>query len=120
MFSSKTPRDLNHDPKPYRYNNSRDIRRALEDMPVNVVHYTRDPRPEFDHIQHNPPNPILAGARHPSEDWREWLAALNDPTEIFSWDADQDGDGDVRICTPDMIDHARRVLTRLAQIGASA
>lgn len=112
MYASKTPRDLNHDPRPYRnkYDNSRWSDPGVDLTGTTVVH---DPRPEFDHVQKNESNPILVGARHPSEDWQEWLFALNDPREVFTYDADYYGEGDIRECTPEMIDHARRVLSRL-------
>jgi hypothetical protein len=69
-------------------------------------HYV--PRPEFDHAQHNEPNPILVEVRRdfPKEgesyDWWAWaVSSAPDP----SW-------------TPEQIDHARRVLTRLATLSA--
>ena len=67
MFASKTPRDLNHDPKPHL---------LVDWVDESGVHYYRsgrvdlstwpvvhDPRPEFDHVQHNEPNPILVAFR---------------------------------------------------------
>ena len=49
MYASMTPRDLSHDPHP-RY-----------DPAAN-------PRPEYDHMQHNAPNPILTWFRAVIED----------------------------------------------------
>jgi hypothetical protein len=60
-------------------------------------------------------NPILLAAAHPSEDWREWLAALNDPAEVFTVDT-EDG---YEPASDEQLDHARRVLTRLASVTSA-
>lgn len=62
-----------------------------------------------------PANPILVGARHPSEHWREWLAALSDSNEAFSYDV---GNGSYRTCTEAQVKHARRVLRLVAALAA--
>lgn len=68
-----------------------------------------DPRPEFDH----PVNRILAGVRDDmagSTDLNGDAKATAEYWLSFSDDWDKDG----LTATPDEIDHARRVLTRLA------
>lgn len=91
MFASRTPRDLNRDPVPY-------VERA------GVVFY--EPRPKFDHVQRNPVNPILAIVRQtPSITAHSWL---NKPLLR--------GELPMSAYTPEEIDHARRVLTRLANL----
>ncbi|WP_442575906.1 hypothetical protein ACSBPH_01775 [Microbacterium sp. F51-2R] len=125
MFSSKTPRDLNRDPEPwkvwletpYAMHGHREWRGAADDWDDALVRaedaYPRFqaysaicmPRPEYDHPQHNEPNGILVEFRS-NDDTRDpidWLryseAAYFGPTAH--------------------IDHARRVLTRLARVGVS-
>lgn len=125
-YTSKTPRDLNHDPLPYvMYANDRrtDVRSAEWGMQSDgEVEYVRslDPRPEFDHAQHNEPNPILLAFR---QDVADVFVAeqFNVAAIARSWI-----DGDALELFADMypnevLDHARRVLERLAnlsQIGA--
>lgn len=59
MFASKTPRDLNRDPKPMIDPFSgRRVAVADESLGWHFI-----PRPEFDHVQHNEPNPILVDFR---------------------------------------------------------
>ena len=101
MFASKTPRDLNRDPEPY-YDIDRRLRYA--DAPAGTDYYFRyEPRPEFDHVQHNEPNEILVSFRagveaDPAHDWiTTYLVTLPDWTH-----------GEVA--------HARKVLTRLARL----
>ncbi len=126
IYASKTPRDLNHDPRTYvTYANHHrtDVRSAEWDMQSQgEVEYVRsfDPRPEFDHVQHNEPNPILLAFR---QDVADVFVAeqFNVAAIARSWI-----DGDALELFADMhpnevLDHARRVLERLAnlsQIGA--
>ena len=101
QFASKTPRDLNHDPHPYRYANG-DRRVAPEVDPDDPT--TRDPRPEYDHPQHNEPNPILVRLR----------VERSDPAGFVKSGDLSRMDIDISDATPEHIDHARRVLSRLA------
>ena len=123
MFASKTPRDLNHDPYPNvwdghtEFNQMRaDTHRFRKGAPgirIGTMNYRSRPRPEFDHIQHNEPNPILVTFRKslqedlPFTNPGNWAANLAKPPYPDSW----------YYASPEQIDHARRVLTRLAQIG---
>jgi len=110
QYASKTPRDLNHDPLPYV---TRAGNRYEDGIWYGHDMFRRylDPRPEFDHVQHNAPNPLLLDMR---EFWPvivgDWLAALDDP---WFTDGVPQEFGSV---TEDHIDHARRVLSRLAAI----
>ena len=69
MFASKTPRDLNHDPAPWKSRfhgappeSDKYFHGAL--FPADKrADYTRDPHPGYDHVQHNKPNPILGYVR---------------------------------------------------------
>lgn len=107
LYSSRPP--FNDDPAPYRYNNNRSIRRGLADMPVATVHYTHDPRPEFDRPQNNPTNPILAEIRAEVDDG----FPLN-PLRELRW---LDGRAYWHVYPEGARDHARRVLTRLARFA---
>jgi hypothetical protein len=99
IYASRTPRDLNHDPKPYTDESGRHA----------TGYFSRDcrPHPEFDHVQHNEPNPILVSFRandqHP--DAQRWADSLRQPS-LSSW----------HNASPDHIEHARRVLERLAYL----
>jgi hypothetical protein len=119
IYSSKTPRDLNRDPFPFV--TYRDVTGSKGPQPLwrsaNKVDGAgffaqREPRPEYDHVQHNEPNPILADYRmdiaHTT--WRdrnplEWLAEVTGPMVWLNgkhpWSRDQ-------------VNHASRVLARLA------
>lgn len=106
MFTSKTPRDLNHDPHPVRIA-GRQARSKRMLWSSDVM----DPRPEFDHVQHNEPNPILVSIREGYHDIESALALLQDDAREW-W---------TPVVSDAHIDHAHRVLTRLAnlsQIGA--
>jgi len=108
MYASKTPCDLNHDPYPWRvvlgaWANTR--------CAVHLPESEHDPRPEFDHHQHNNPNPILLEFR------RNYTGGRHDWLTLFL-DRLTPGDGFYvrsREHPPQQIDHARRVLTRLAR-----
>lgn len=123
QFASKTPRDLNHDPKPYRGKTMGT--RATSELIAKVnypEHWEHDPRPEFDHVQHNEPNPILVafrvdkdngpvgyvvGGRRPSR-IEHWLA------QIAPFDRTAVAIGTGVQPSVAQIDHARQVLTKLA------
>jgi hypothetical protein len=115
IFASKTPRDLNHDPEPW-VNAAPDFERGSEaDFEEWQPRHGKvfDPRPEFDHAQQNEPNPILTTLRlnsnAPREDgWDARIAALYflEGVGIDNVEREQ--------ATPEHVEHARRVLTRLA------
>ena len=126
IFASKTPRDLN----PHGV-----IMTSAGTLPLCSCGWQRrrldgptlaDHIAEFDHVQHNEPNLILVDVRR----YVEERSRMNQPKGwsrvlgIFSAAADYGhfvtGDWE-EITSPEMLDHARRVLTRLAnlaQIGA--
>ena len=104
MYASKTPRDLNRDPKPY-YNIESHGR--YTEAPAGTDYYFRyDPRPEFDAVQHNEPNPELtyyrtyeaARGREALLDFLDWLYLVHEHAPNAH------------------VVHARRVLTRLANL----
>jgi hypothetical protein len=102
MFTSGTQalqgRTVNHDPKPYSTAANTPERRAATATDDGIEWY--DPRPEFDVVD----NPILAAFRkyYPKDRPEDWVWGIdnghNDPA------------------TPEQIDHARRVLERLARV----
>ena len=112
-YASKTPRDLNHDPLPYVWNGHHPTARKRDDCRTTFrvsPDYEYDPRPEFNHVQHNEPNPILGIWRATTDGdmrgWGVWLA-------LAAHDMIAHG-----TATPEQIDHARRVLERLASLAA--
>lgn len=117
IYASKTPRDLNHDPLPFAVKKDRASRNWMNE-------FRFEPRPEFDHVQHHPVNPILADVRR----YREERQRLNNPKgwahilRVFMRAADHGqyvtSDWE-RFTTPEMLDHARKVLTRLAALEES-
>ena len=114
IFSSKTPRDLNRDPLPYVWNGHFPTARKRDDCRTTFrvsPDYERDPRPEFDHTQHNEPNPILVDLRHngePDEGRAHYAADLALGGESWRyW---------MKRVPQSQIDHAYRVLTRLANL----
>lgn len=106
MYASKTPRDITHDPEPWEYFDGTRRHAPLNQHPENPyrVLWTYNPRPEFDHVHHNRPNPILRIARRAHEDGH--LAAFIDGFM---------GDRHERQNEHPYATHARRVLTRLAR-----
>lgn len=117
VLASKTPRDLNHDPEPWRiwtgpWVNTRTTA-AVPGMSE------RDPRPEFDHVQHHEPNPILVAVRASALPVEEWHVAVF-ATEIYgglrAWDADGHPFLVLTKASDEQLDHAERVLGRL--VGA--
>jgi len=105
--------NVTRDSEPWalRQANGTDIRMARREdfMPITVgIRF--DPRPEHDH----PVNRILSGIREDvanSADLGHDVRATAEYWLSFSDDWDKDG----LTATPDEIDHARRVLTRLAE-----
>lgn len=113
QYASKSPRDLNHDPMPWDYIGDGYAARFAHNSPGHV--YARDavydPRPEFDHAQHNEPNPILVGFREEVSQWH--FVGLSDLAQNWVDWADSVGmsyDGDAEV------EHARKVLTRLSRL----
>jgi len=110
MYASKTPRDLNHDPEPYVCD--RFHRHDQEEG--EFLRATHDPRPEFDHVQHNEPNTVLTGLR------TLMSGGVHRPTGDFYADAARYLTGGTHAMDnpikPGMADHARRVLSRLARL----
>lgn len=110
MFASKTPRTLNHDPRPWR---PLTLQERYERQYDIGLHF--DPRPEFDHIQHNDPNPILVVFRSDAKHFEiTWT-----PDRIAEWVAEETR---IDLGAPDdytdeQRDHARKVLTRLAAMA---
>lgn len=115
MYASKTPRDLNHDPKPHENGHgSRQDHPTIGGMCGGCI--TRHvPRSSYDHKQHNEPNPILVEFREEVEQWsfvHKADLALNrlDYMDALGLTYDEDP----------QVDHACKVLTRLARLAANA
>ena len=122
MFASKTPRDLNPHSvimtgagTPPLCTCGWQGRRF--DGPILAEHIA-----EFDHVQHDEPNPILVTFRRRADDetldfWicgLDALAAFGGWTE---WDSPRHPLHSLTLATDEQIDHARRVLTRLANLS---
>lgn len=106
MFSSRPP--FNDDPEPWLDYWERS---ATQGAPGDVF----APRPEFDRPQHNPTNPILEAFRdHVATQWvyLPEVSTYAEDVETFDGLRDDSFIG----TTPDQIDHARRVLARLASL----
>lgn len=110
MFSSRPP--FNDDPYPNVWNghSPRNQMRVDTDMyrrgaPYNHERYSYKPRPEFDRPQHNPTNPILAKFRERSYPVAYWVHRLSKGDLPDGVEA-----------SIEQIDHAHRVLTRLANL----
>lgn len=123
MFASKTPR-ANNDPQPYPTGIVDPITKVEGRMNRAAARwvYGRDderlvtnfhPRPEFDHVQHNEPNPILTAFR--SDD--KHVEIVWTPDRIAEWIAEETRTdmGAPDDYTDDQRLHARKVLTRLAK-----
>lgn len=124
IYASKTPRDLNHDPNPYATpsgyrTNDRPGSYSWDKFPAHMKTY--NPRPEFDHAQHNEPNPILVELRVAADVDFTWATARMLDALTYDHRAPEAMREVVRHSLPEARDHARRVLERLAnlsQIGA--
>jgi hypothetical protein len=105
IFSSKTPRDLNHDPKPYL---NTETRKRYQSAQAGTDYYFRyDPRPEFDHAQHNEPNPQLVQYRmFEAMHGRVAINSQMDWLDLVS-----------EFAPNPAVAHARKVLTRLAALS---
>lgn len=114
MFASNTPRDLNRDPRPLStIGTGRRVAVGSNFAGETVP----NPRPEYDHPQHNEPNRILIAfrlidaGRNEYADWLSdfderpafWTRGHDEPTALYPQ------------YTPAELHHARRVLARLAR-----
>lgn len=101
IYASKTPRDLNRDPEPFRDELGH---RWILPVTFQPRTFTHDPRPEFDHVQHNEPNPILVEFRRNTYVGKaaHYLSYL-DEGDVYDW----------RSFSAGVKAHARKVLTRL-------
>ena len=66
MYASKTPRDLNRDPEPWVIDMGivcGEFRSAVEWVGGEFAETYHAPRPEYDAVQHNEPNPVLVAFR---------------------------------------------------------
>lgn len=107
IFSSHVPKRLNRDPKPYV--SPRGVRYAEGDLYFGEGELAYDPRPEFEHDQHNPANPILAAVRAEvirayGGDLAAWFRSSIWPDIPYRYLAHHQGH----------VDHARPVLARIA------
>lgn len=114
QYASKTAQP-NRDPLPWVDREDGPGNEIRQAWPDGWTEY--EPRPEFDHKQHNEPNPILvefrdvAGTHFPfAEDLAWWLKCLEDPTFDYTANGYR--------WTLEQVDHARRVLSRLAKLAA--
>ncbi|MBN9176087.1 MAG: hypothetical protein J0I43_01775 [Microbacterium sp.] len=127
MFASKTPRDLNHDAHPwahtacgYEWCDDFGGRFSFNNGTGNEF----SPRREFDHVQHNEPNPILVrfrkwieGEELADPHWvDQWIVAL-DQLDAFGgfveWDEPSSPFHVLTTASPEQIAHARRVFNLL-------
>lgn len=128
MFSSKTPRDLreqrslkglrpaNHDPLPFIYRSPDYVARYATNSPGHpyASQPEHEPRPEYDHVQHNPPNPHLTALR-------ERLQAPDASNEVY-WALRGADQWYISLTAwgreiPPALEHARKVLQRLANLA---
>lgn len=109
-FSSKTPHDLNHDPEPFVWRATK-LRTRIK-YGNEAIDF--EPRPEFDHIQHNEPNPILVELRQAfaADHRRPRMVYIESKLREVEYETRNGNNG----WSPQMLDHARRVLTRLARL----
>lgn len=114
IYASKTPRDLNHDPKPM-IDPFSGVRFSVAD---ELLGYEYHPRPEFDHAQHNEPNPILVAFRRYADEMkreRGWTVAMT----ARSWGRRDAFDAFVDRYDLAVLDHAGHVLTRLENLPSA-
>lgn len=117
IFASKAPRDLNSDPKPLVCGYiTRDDRHPAGTG--GLCGATHNPRAEYDHAQHNEPNPILRGARLDAASvyGSQGAAAQAYLDHINERGTVRTAAAGLGVWTLDHIDHARRVLTRLISV----
>lgn len=140
MFTSKTPRDLYGVPATALVVNG-DGTTETRDLPGVGITMSEDGEFTFVRFQHHEPNPILTAFREQRRDWEEnagmgasepetWLEALTIYADHESTSRPDDGWADrdpfdlVNVwpahntATATHVDHARRVLERLARLAA--
>lgn len=113
MFASKTPRDLNRDPRPL---STIGTGRRVAVGSNYAGETVPNPRPEYDHPQHNEPNPILLELRRT---WREDRAHHENDLQLCAdrvLMSDVEEPAAAEHFTPEQRDHAERVLSRLIAI----
>ena len=116
IYASKTPRDLIRDPHPWLDPEADPRVTPYWRTSYQMTGMVNAPRPEFDHVQHNEPNPILLAFRRDADEMkreRGWTVAMT----ALSWDRDA-FDPFVDMYDLAVLDHARRVLERLASPAA--
>jgi hypothetical protein len=127
LYASKTPRDLNSDPHPIVWDGHSpyDQMRADTDMfrkgaPARFPGYSHRPRPEYDKPMHNEPNRLLIDFRYIDAGRGEYARWVRDFDEHPEFWQRQPGAGLFAGVTvgyeADHIAHARKVLTRLANL----
>jgi hypothetical protein len=104
IFASKTPRDLNHDPKPYV--DYQGQRHTEEEAMGDLDHA---PRPEYDHAQHNEPNTLLVTFR---TIWKGHPGTIQGYLAGITGAVTEDDEPQLIA----RVEHARCVLTRLATL----
>lgn len=122
IYASKTPRDLNHDPMPWAhtacgYSWCDDFGGRFQTN--NGTGNEFSPRPEFDHAQHNEPNPVLTAFRQIDAgrgEYADWVRDFDERPEF--WTRGHNGTPSrFPQYTPAQVAHARRVLERLASLA---
>lgn len=107
QFSSREP--FNDDPKPWTDTSTGE--RTSQRTGYMATGWAYEPRPEYNRPQNNPTNPILVEFRR-SEPWD---IAIDAALEL-GW---IDFKPIPNTATPAQRDHARKVLTRLANLSGS-
>lgn len=111
MFASRTARDLNHDPKAWVDEQGQRHRWIA----AYVFGMKYNPRPEFDHVQHNAPNRRLIAFRREVELHRaEPEIGISMQGLARSWIERNDGADSV---TDAEFHHSQGVLIRLANLA---
>lgn len=123
MFASKTPRDLNHDPKPWVTEEG--VRQASSEVPFRFGRRTYadfDPR---EHVQHNEPNRILVAFRERGdveypEQWWHATVALRTFGGYAEWNDPRSYFHPLIAATDAEARHAGRVFARLERMRNAA
>ena len=116
MFASKTPRDLNSHVAFMTGAGTPPLcscgwQGRRHDGPILAEHIA-----EFDHVQHNEPNPILVELRVAADVDFTWAIARMLDALTYDHRAPEAMREVVHRSLPEARDHARRVLTRLANL----
>lgn len=120
MYASKTPEQAGFKPLPYRFYSS-----GIATGTPAGSHTYHDPENRFHGKQHNPTNPILLDFRESAQE-SDFEGMGIEAAAWLDVICSRDGDAFLALTpreygrvTSDHIDHARRVLTRLARLAAS-